>query len=172
LVRVCAVILLGSAVRWVIVWVILPLSGIAVTTFQYLRGDASWAAVREARGAGHALIAWVGPKGQEPWTSEYVKTFVRGRGEQRLPLDLLISDDISMARLRHGAIRGRADRHGFKMNSQGSQALIHDCTHRCFRHRLNSWRYTFVPTTRAPCQIPEGCTCTSLPAPLWIRTSC
>jgi hypothetical protein len=150
---VCAVILLGYSTKWTIVWVILPLWGLGAALFLYLRGDSSWAAVREAQGAVPTQIAWVGPKGQEPWTGEYVKKFVRGRGEQRCPLDLIVSDDVSMARLRHGIIRGRADRRGFRMNSQGSHVQVHDCTHRCFRNRLE--RLEVHLCAHHPCTLPD-----------------
>jgi hypothetical protein len=51
------VVLLGNMTRVTCVWVLLPLGRLGGALFLYLRGDTSWATVREAQGAVSAPVA-------------------------------------------------------------------------------------------------------------------
>jgi hypothetical protein len=147
------VVVMANLLRWTFLWVIRPMVRLAVDLVLYLWGGATWATVREAQGSATTHGACVGPKGQEPWSVEYVKNRVRGRSEQRQPLDLLVTDGSYVARLRHGALRGRTDRHGFNQDSDESNVCVHDCTHRYFHHKVEDLRAHLCASF--PCTLPD-----------------
>ena len=98
---------------WSFVWVIKPILVVVYALTRYVLGHGSWEAVLRGSGELPYEVKWTGPRGQLPWAVNYVQDQVRGRGEQQLPYDLLITDGVAVARLRHGAVRGRTNRHGF-----------------------------------------------------------
>ena len=69
-----------------------------------------------------------------PWLA--CKTGAGGRGDLQLPYDLLVTDGIAVARLRHGAIRGRTNRHGFLCQCD----VVRGASHRYWRHALERAR--------------------------------
>lgn len=92
-----------------------------------------------------------GPKGSLDWSSEYVQQEVRGRGDNRDPHDLLITDGTAIARMRHGALRGRSNRHGFRCQ-MGS---IHSASHRYFRNQVEAHQMELHLCSSDPCTAGE-----------------
>ena len=94
---------------------------------------------------------WTGPKGQDAWTAEYVQQGVRGRGHNREPHDLLITDGVAIARLRHGTLRGRTTRNGYKL--QGT--AIHSASHRYLRNQLDAYNLELHLCACDPCGLDD-----------------
>ena len=76
---------------------------------------------------------------------------VRGRGDNRDPHDLLITDGTAIARMRHGALRGRSNRHGFRCQ-MGS---IHSASHRYFRNQVEAHQMELHLCSSDPCTAGE-----------------
>ena len=93
----------------------------------------------------------LGPKGQDAWTAEYVQQGVRGRGHNREPHDLLITDGVAIARLRHGTLRGRTTRNGYKL--QGT--AIHSASHRYLRNQLDAYNLEVHLCACDPCGLDD-----------------
>ena len=118
MVGVVAVFLLQLGV-WTITWIILPIAQHSYALVQYLRGRAPWHEVASLHGLSTFRPSWVGPRAGTEWSSAYIQQEVRGRGDSREPHDLLVTDGLAVARLRHGTLRGRTNRHGFKCSCNG-----------------------------------------------------
>lgn len=146
MVGVVAVFLLQLGV-WTVTWILLPLAQHSYALVQYLRGRAPWHEVASLHGLSTFRPSWVGIE----WTSGYIQQDVRGRGEAREPHDLLVTDGLAVARLRHGTLRGRTNRHGFKCACTG----VHSSSHRYFRNQLESAGCTVHLCSEDPCGAPE-----------------
>lgn len=119
---------------WTICWVILPCMRHLIALYRYLMGRGAWHEVVNLHGVSTFRPRWYGPKGQHEWTAEYIQQQVRGRGESREPHDLLVTDGVAIARIRHGTLRGRTNRHGYRL--QGAD--IHSASHRYYRNILEA----------------------------------
>ena len=119
--------------------------------WRYLRGHGQWYEVAHMHGVRIFRPKWVGPRGREEWTSGYVQQEVRGRGEGREPLDLLVTDGTAIARLRHGTLRGRTNRFGFKAECDA----VHASSHRYFRNQLEGMECRVHLCAAAPCGQPD-----------------
>ena len=76
---------------------------------------------------------------------------MRGRGENREPLDLLVTDGVAIARLRHGTLRGRTNRHGFRCCASS----VHSSSHRYFRNQLEAAQHEVHLCASDPCTAPD-----------------
>ena len=85
------------------------------------------------------------------WTAQYVQQQVRARSENREPLDLLVSDGAAVARLRHGALRGRTNRHGYLAVC----TEVHSSSHRYWRNQLEVASCRVHLCSASPCTAPE-----------------
>ena len=94
---------------------------------------------------------WVGPRGREEWSAGYIQQEVRGRGEGREPHDLVVTDGAAIARLRHGTLRGRTNRHGFKAECDN----VHAASHRYFRNQLEGMSCCVHLRAAHPCTQPD-----------------
>lgn len=150
MVGVVAVFLLQLGV-WTVTWILLPLAQHSYALVQYLRGRAPWHEVASLHGLSTFRPSWVGPRAGIEWTSGYIQQDVRGRGEAREPHDLLVTDGLAVARLRHGTLRGRTNRHGFKCACAG----VHSSSHRYFRNQLESAGCTVHLCAEDPCGAPD-----------------
>ncbi|CAE7828818.1 unnamed protein product, partial [Symbiodinium necroappetens] len=109
-----ATIILGTLqlTYWSFVWVIRPILIVAYALTRYVLGHGSWEAVLRGSGELPYEVKWVGPRGQQPWAVNYVQDQVRGRGEQQLPYDLLVTDGVAVARVsRPGREEEQTPRH-------------------------------------------------------------
>ena len=150
MVGVVAVFLLQLGV-WTITWIILPIAQHSYALVQYLRGRAPWHEAASLHGLATFRPSWVGPRAGIEWTSAYIQQEVRGRGDSREPHDLLVTDGLAVARLRHGTLRGRTNRHGFKCACNG----VHSSSHRYFRNQLESASCCVHLCAEDPCGAPE-----------------
>ena len=147
---VVAVFILQLGV-WTVTWILLPVAQHSYALAQYLRGRAPWHEVASLHGLSTFRPSWVGPRAGIEWTAGYVQQEVRGRGEAREPHDLLVTDGLAVARLRHGTLRGRTNRHGFKCSCTG----VHSSSHRYFRNQLESMGCVVHLCSEDPCSMPE-----------------
>ena len=115
---------------WTYTWVLYPVWVHSRALWNYSRGHGTWSDVTRLQGQRPYLPAWKGPSTGEAWTAQYVQREVRGRGANQKPFDLLIADGVAVARLRHGTIRGRTNRHGFLCQCDEVRAS----SHRYFRN--------------------------------------
>ena len=99
--------------RYVVIYMAVPFGTLLGEVYWYMCGQRTWADVDAARGNPVTRASWVGPEHRQQWDAQYIQQNVRGRGPDQLPLDLLISVDQSVARIRHGTVKGRTNRHGF-----------------------------------------------------------
>ena len=137
---------------WTFNWVLMPTYRHLQALWRYLRGHGQWYEVAHMHGVRIFRPKWVGPRGREEWTSGYVQQEVRGRGEGREPLDLLVTDGTAMiARLRHGTLRGRTNRFGFKAECDA----VHASSHRYFRNQLEGMECRVHLCAAAPCGQPD-----------------
>ena len=150
MVGVVVVFLLQLGV-WTVTWILLPLAQHSYALVQYLRGRAPWHEVASLHGLSTFRPSWVGPRAGIEWTSGYIQQDVRGRGEAREPHDLLVTDGLAVARLRHGTLRGRTNRHGFKCACAG----VHSSSHRYFRNQLESAGCAVHLCAEDPCGAPD-----------------
>ena len=111
---------------WTCNWVVFPLWRHLTALWRYLRGHGGWYEVANLHGILVFRPKWVGPRGSEEWTSAYVQTEVRGRGNNRDPHDLLATDGVAIARLRHGTLRGRTNRFGIKIECDAVHSASHE----------------------------------------------
>ena len=139
---------------WTCNWVLFPLWRHLTALWRYLRGRGGWYEVVNLHGIRVFRPKWIGPRGSEEWFSAYVQTEVRGRGDNRDPHDLLVTDRVAVARLRHGTLRGRTNRFGIKIECDS----VHSASHRCFRHLLESHECKVHLCAQVPCgQADEDC---------------
>ena len=117
---------------WTCNWVLIPLFRHWVAFWRYLRGQGQWYELAQIHGVRVFRPKWFGPQGREDWTAAYVQQEVRGRGDGREPFDLLVTDGTAIARLRHGTLRGRTNRFGFKAECDS----VHASSHRYYRNQL------------------------------------
>ncbi|CAE8587712.1 unnamed protein product [Polarella glacialis] len=163
---------LGFAVKWVYwllfgiamigfmqltrlsyVWVMRPAVLLLWSFYRYMAGYGTWSAVRQAQGNNIFKPNWVGPITAIPWTSQYVQADVRGRGQGQKPHDLLVTDGTAVARLRHGTIRGRTNRHEFVCKCE----TVHATSHRYWRVALEDVNSTVHLCAADPCSSPDAC---------------
>ena len=150
MVGVVAVFILQLGV-WTVTWILLPIAQHGYALVQYLRGRAPWHEVASLHGLSTFRPSWVGPRAGTEWTSAYIQQEVRGRGDAREPHDLLVTDGLAVARLRHGTLRGRTNRHGFKCSCSG----VHSSSHRYFRNQIESAGCIVHLCAEDPCGAPE-----------------
>ena len=109
---VTVILIYGVYLLWTLF--IRPGMGLLWRTALYLLGRSAWREILPGGNGDPPPPDWCGPGAARPWSAQYVQKEVRGRGEdRRLPLDLMICCDGSYARLRHGPLKGRTNRHGF-----------------------------------------------------------
>ena len=137
---------------WSFVWVIRPILVVVYALTRYVLGHGSWEAVLRGSGELPYEVKWTGPRGQQPWAVNYVQDQVRGRGEQQLPYDLLVTDGVAVARLRHGAVRGRTNRHGFLCRCDS----VHGSSHRYWRRAIERAQCVVHLCASHPCTAPEA----------------
>ena len=113
---------------WTVTWVLCPCWRHSKALMRYLCGKGGWHEVAHLHGISVYRPRWTGPKGHDVWTAEYVQQGVRGRGGNREPHDLLITDGVAIARLRHGTLRGRANRHGYIAYKELPSTQLHTDT--------------------------------------------
>ncbi len=121
---------------WAIWSCFLPVWCLFWKSFRYLTGRAP-PPDPLATGEAACEIIWHGPGVNLPWTGDYEAKVVKARGEQRLPYDLLIAhfhngNRDQVARLRHDALVGRSNRHGYIVN----YLEIVSCSSKEFRDTL------------------------------------
>ncbi|CAE7767408.1 unnamed protein product [Symbiodinium sp. CCMP2592] len=143
---------LAQLAYWTYVWVLRPLTRFAYVLAQYLVGRAPWDEVLTHHGRTPFRLVWYGPTGQVAWTAQYIQDKVRGRGTCQAPFDLLVTDGTALARLRHGTIRGRTNRHGFTCPCD----TVHGSSHRYWRHSLEGANCRVHLCSQSPCTAPEA----------------
>ena len=75
-------------------------------TRKFSSGEVTAHDVRLAAGDPQAQpLHWRGPGGKEPFSAAYIASDVKGRGENRLPNDVLVKVDGGVARLSRGQLR-------------------------------------------------------------------
>ena len=136
---------------WTVTWVVCPFWRHARALARYLCGKGGWHEVAHLHGISVYRPRWVGPKGQEAWTAEYVQQSVRGRGDNREPHDLLITDGVAIARLRHGTLRGRTNRNGYRLQC----TAVHSASHRYLRNQLDAYNLEIHLCSTDPCGLDE-----------------
>ncbi|CAE7617473.1 kptA [Symbiodinium sp. CCMP2592] len=132
---------------WTYTWVVFPIVVHSRALVRYFRGDAPWSEVSRLLGERPFRPNWKGPCAGEPWSVAYVQSEVRGRGLNRLPHDLLITDGTAIARLRHGTVRGRTNRHGFICACDEVKAS----SHRYFRNLIEASECRIHLCAHQPC---------------------
>lgn len=65
--------------------------------------------------------------------------------------DLLVTDGVAIARLRHGTLRGRTNRFGFKTECE----TVRSASHWYFRHQLESYNCRVHLCAGTPCRQPD-----------------
>ena len=136
---------------WSFTWIFIPGYRHLSALWKYLRGHDPWHEVAYVYGVHIFRPRWVGPRGREEWTSGYVQQEVRGRGEGREPLDLLVTDGTAIARLRHGTLRGRTNRFGFKAERDS----VHASSHRYLRAQIEGMECKVHLCANHPCGQPD-----------------
>ena len=136
---------------WTISWVVIPVFRHAYAFYRYLTGQGPWHEVVRLHGFSSFRPKWKGPATDTPWTAQYVQQEVRGRSENREPLDLLVSDGVAVARLRHGALRGRTDRHGYLARCNS----VHSSSHRYWRNQIEVAECSVHLCSADPCTAPD-----------------
>ena len=136
---------------WTISWVVIPVFRHAYAFYRYLTGQGPCHEVVRLHGFSSFRPKWKGPATGTPWTAQYVQQEVRGRSENREPLDLLVSDGVAVARLRHGALRGRTDRHGYLARCNS----IHSSSHRYWRNQIEVAECAVHLCSADPCAAPD-----------------
>ena len=151
LVTAAVIVFLVQLSVWTFNWVVFPLCKYCLAVWRYLRGQGQWYEIAHLQGFRVFRPKWIGPRGQEEWTSAYVQNEVRGRGDNREPHDLLVTDGIAIARLRHGTLRGRTNRHGFRAECES----VHSSSHRYFRNQLEGHECRVHLCGSTPCGQPD-----------------
>lgn len=149
---------------WTVTWVLCPCWRHAKAVVRYVFGKGGWHEVAQLHGISTFRPRWVGPRGQDEWSAEYVQQSVRGRGQNREPHDLLVTDGVAIARLRHGTLRGRTNRFGYRL--QGT--VIHSASHRYLRNQLDAYNLEVHLCASNPCGLEDDdClhVCASCPVP-------
>ena len=146
LVGIVGVFLLQLAV-WTYTWVVYPTVVHSRALLRYCRGETPWSEVSRLLGDRPFRPNWRGPATDVAWTANYVQSEVRGRGPNRLPYDLLVSDGTAIARLRHGTIRGRTNRHGFVCAGEE----VRSSSHRYFRNLIEAAECKVHLCSQRPC---------------------
>eukprot|EP00438_Fugacium_kawagutii_P005702 Skav227832 [mRNA] locus=scaffold948:391182:404479:+ [translate_table: standard] len=117
----------------------------------YIRGQGQWYELAQIHGVRVFRPKWIGPQGRDDWTAAYVQQEVRGRGEGREPYDLLVTDGTAIARLRHGTLRGRTNRFGFRADCDS----VHASSHRYYRNQLEGMECKVHLCAQRPCGQPD-----------------
>ena len=141
------VVFLLQLLVWTYTWVIYPSVIHSRALWRYCRGSANWCEVSQLLGDRPFRPNWKGPRATTPWSTQYIQTEVRGRGGNRLPYDLLVTDGTAMARLRHGTVRGRTNRHGFTCNCDE----VRSSSHRYYRNLLEATQCVVHLCSSSPC---------------------
>eukprot|EP00438_Fugacium_kawagutii_P010033 Skav212665 [mRNA] locus=scaffold1227:565246:577475:+ [translate_table: standard] len=136
---------------WTCNWIVIPLCRHGAAFWRYLRGHGQWYELAQIHGVRVFRPKWFGPQGREDWTAAYVQQDVRGRGEGREPFDLLVTDGTAIARLRHGTLRGRTNRFGFKAECDS----VHAASHRYYRNQLEGMECRVHLCSQRPCGQPD-----------------
>eukprot|EP00438_Fugacium_kawagutii_P035674 Skav231659 [mRNA] locus=scaffold823:44885:57127:- [translate_table: standard] len=136
---------------WTCNWVLIPLFRHGVAFWRYVRGQGQWYELAQIHGVRVFRPKWIGPQGREDWTAAYVQQEVRGRGEGREPFDLLVTDGTAIARLRHGTLRGRTNRFGFRADCDS----VHASSHRYYRNQLEGMECRVHLCSQRPCGQPD-----------------
>ena len=147
---VVAIFLLQLLV-WTCNWILVPIYRHTIAVWKYLRGYGQWYEVAQLQGVRVFRPKWVGPRGREEWTSAFVQQEVRGRGDGREPVDLLVTDGTAVARLRHGTLRGRTNHHGFRAECDS----VHASSHRYYRNQLKGMECRVHLCVQHPCGQPD-----------------
>lgn len=147
---VVAVFLLQLLV-WTCNWIVIPVYRHSVAFGRYLTGHGQWYELAQIHGVRVFRPKWVGPRGREEWTSGFAQQEVRGRGEGREPVDLLVTDGTAIARLRHGTLRGRTHRYGFRAECD----TVHSSSHRYYRNQLEGMDCRVHLCSQTPCGQPD-----------------
>ena len=151
LATVTVVLFLVQLTTWSFSWVIIPAAKHLTALWRYLRGSGQFYEVAHLHGVRMFRPKWIGPRGREEWSAGYVQHEVRGRGEGREPFDLLVTDGTAIARLRHGTLRGRTNRFGFKAECD----TVHSCSHRYYRGQLEGMECRVHLCSSHPCGQPD-----------------
>eukprot|EP00435_Cladocopium_sp_Y103_P015205 s4477_g3.t1 len=136
---------------WTCNWVLIPGYRHALALWRYVRGRGEWYEIAQLHGVRVFRPKWYGPRGREEWSSAFVQQEVRGRGDGREPFDLLVTDGTAIARLRHGTLRGRTNRHGFKAECD----TVHASSHRYYRNQLEGMECKVHLCAQVPCGQPD-----------------
>ena len=156
-----------------LVWtcVVYPTLRVGWLASRYLLGRATWEGLTEADSTS-PTPQWCGPDAPRGWTAKYVQKEVRGRGaDRRLPHDLLVCIDGAYARLRHGPLTGRTNRHGYLCSFDE----VVGCSSRTLRRRLEADPLQVHLCSRTRAETPESLWSMSpaaLPCPGWQPTIC
>lgn len=140
---------------WTITWVLCPFLRHVTALYRYIRGHGGWHEVTTLQGTPVFRPKWVGPKGQSAWSAEFVQQEVRGRGENRDPFDLLVTDGVAITRLRHGTLRGRTNRNGYRLNG----GTVHGASRRYFRNQIGVLWYGDPLVFHTSLWLPRGRLC-------------
>ncbi|CAE7403461.1 unnamed protein product [Symbiodinium sp. CCMP2592] len=138
---------IGLAAKWVY-WLMAGMVLVALAQLAYW----TYVWVLTHHGRTPFRLVWCGPTGQVAWTAQYIQDKVRGRGTCQAPFDLLVTDGTALARLRHGTIRGRTNRHGFTCPCD----TVHGSSHRYWRHSLEGANCRVHLCSQSPCTAPEA----------------
>lgn len=99
-----------QVVVWTYTWVVHPTLTHSRVLWRYCQGRSTWNDVACLQGHKPFIPTWKGPHTRRPWTAQYVQKEVRGRGARQKPFDLLVTDGVAVARLRHSTVRFEAAR--------------------------------------------------------------
>ena len=136
---------------WTYTWVIHPTWIHSRALWRYCQGTGTWSDVTRLQGQRPFIPVWKGPGAGTPWSALYIQREVRGRGPNQKPFDLLVADGVAVARLRHGTIRGRTNRHGFLCQCEEVRAS----SHRYLRHHIETANCAVHLCAQDPCTAPE-----------------
>eukprot|EP00438_Fugacium_kawagutii_P005313 Skav210287 [mRNA] locus=scaffold475:3020:13981:- [translate_table: standard] len=136
---------------WTCNWVLIPLGRHGFAFWRYLCGHGQWYELAQIHGMRVFRPKWIGPRGREDWSAGYVQQDVRGRGDGREPYDLLVTDGVAIARLRHGTLRGRTNRFGFRADCDS----VHASSHRYYRNQLEGMECRVHLCSQQPCGQPD-----------------
>ena len=141
------IVFLLQLLVWSYTWVVYPTVVHSRALYRYCRGTAPWCEVSQLLGERPYRPNWRGPRASTPWSTQYIQTEVRGRGSNRHPYDLLVSDGTAVARLRHGTVRGRTNRFGFVCACDE----VRSTSHRYLRNLLEAANCTVHLCASDPC---------------------
>ena len=91
-----------AAAIWMAKHVARGTTRIALSAWEFAKGRRTAHDVRRAVAGGTPDIQWAGASAPEPYSLDFIRDRVRGRGERTQPLDLVIEVDGALARLARG----------------------------------------------------------------------